>query len=147
MARLGQQDTQDYSPDYSYVDPYIKKRQQDLEGQFGNLQQARDLSSVSQEAAGQAGASTDTQPMVSKEFASGASRGMSGGLGSALMSGGLASGNPYAMAGGLGVMALEGDAQAKQKQQEAQIQEAQMRKQQQLNAINSLIAVSKGLTV
>jgi hypothetical protein len=59
----------------------------------------------------------------------------------------MASGNPYAMAGGLGLMALEGDAQGKQAEEEAKAIEAQQRKQAQLAAINNLIGVSKGLSV
>lgn len=138
---LGQQ------PDYGYMDSYTKKKyspSDDYESQLGNL---KDQASMMSKVTEQTGPSTDTGSMMSKEFSQGASRGMSGGLGSALMSGGMASGNPYAMAGGFGVMALEGDAQGRQAEEDAKAKEAQQRKQNQLSAINSLIAVSKGLGV
>lgn len=137
-------------PDYGYMDAYSKKKygstpQQDqYADQFADLKNQAAMTTLPTE---QAGSSTDTGPMISKEFSQGAARGASGGLGSMLMSGGLASSNPYAMAGGLGLMALEGDAQAKQKEEEAKAQEAQQRKQAQLSAINSLMAVSRGLGV
>lgn len=141
---LGQQS------DYGYMDAYSKRRygatpeQDQYADQFSNLKSQAAMTTAP---AQQAGASTDAQPFISKEFAQGAQRGASGGLGSMVMSGGMASGNPYAMGAGLGLMALEGDAQARQAEEEAKAQEAQMRKQQQLSAINSLIAVSKGLGV
>ena len=87
------------------------------------------------------------EPMISPEFANGASRGAGGGLGSMVMSGGIASGQPAAVAAGVGLMALEGNAQAKQAEEEARAVEAQQRKQAQLAAINNLIGVSKGLSV
>lgn len=147
---LGQQS------DYGYMDAYSKRRygatpeQDQYADQFSNLKSQAAMTTAP---AQQAGASTDTQPFISKEFAQGAQRGASGGLGSMVMQGGLAStmaggaAGPYGMAAGLGLMALEGDAQARQAEEEAKAQEAQMRKQQQLSAINSLIAVSKGLGV
>lgn len=141
---LGQQS------DYGYMDAYSKRKygsnpeQDQYADQFSNLKSQAALTATPVE---QVGTSTDTQPLISKDFAQGASRGMSGGLGSMLMSGGMASANPYAMAGGLGLMALEGDAQARQAEDQAKAQEAQMRKQQQLSAINSLMAVSRGLGV
>lgn len=134
-------------PDYGYMDSYVKKKNTPLDDYDTQLSNLQNQAQMSTQAAGQAGASTDSKPIVSKEFGQGASRGMSGGLGSALMSGGLASGNPYAIAGGVGVIALEGDAQAKQAEEDAKAKEAQQRKQNQLSAINSLIAVSKGLGV
>ncbi len=92
---------------------------------------------------------TDNSSLLtpSPEFSKGAARGAGGGLGSMVMSGGMASGNPYAMGAGLGLMALEGDAQGKQAEEEAKAAEAQQRKQAQMAAINNLIGVSKGLSV
>lgn len=95
-----------------------------------------------------------SEPLVGKDMAQGFSRGMSGGLGSGLMSAGItgmagAAGLTAATgglaAGGLAVMALEQNAKAKQAQSEAEAIEAQNRKQAQLSAINNMIAVTKGL--
>ena len=125
---------------------YFKDKPSPYQDQFSDLKNQAQMTTST---ADQAGPMTDTSnnPLISKEFSQGASRGASGGLGSMVMSGGMASGNPYAMAGGLGLMALEGDAQAKQQEENAKAVEAQQRKQNQLSAINSLIAVSKGLGV
>jgi len=89
----------------------------------------------------------DSKPWISPEFAKGAQRGMSGGVGTTVLSGSIASGNPYGAAAGIGIMALEQDAQAKQADEDAKAVEAQNRKQAQLSAINNLISVSKGLGV
>lgn len=135
-----------------YEERYLKSKygQQEssdttgLEGQSNNLMKTAQM----------AGNSTDTQSAggdsmkPSPEFAQGFSRGaQGGGLGSAVMSGGMASGNPYAMGAGVALMALESNAQAKQAEEEAQAIEAQQRKAAQMSAINSLISVSKGLGV
>lgn len=135
--------------DYGYMDGYLKKNygeQQDLEGQADNMTKIASMAS----------AGTDTPAAEgqgqyfgapSKEFSQGASRGAGGGIGSMLLSGGVASKNPYAAGAGVGMMLLEGNAQAKQAEEEAKAIEAQQRKQAQLSAINSLISVSKGLSV
>lgn len=139
MAKLRQQDGVD-----KFGSLYFKEQPDNYEDQFNTLKNQAQATTAT---ADQANSMTDTKPLISKEFSQGAERGMSGGLGSMVMSGGLASGNPYAMAGGLGLMALEGDAQAKQAEEKAKAEEAMIRKQNQLAAINQLISVSKGLGV
>lgn len=140
---VGQQPDQDYG----YMDGYLKKKYgqpevENIESQANNLT----------EVANMANSTTDTQSFgdmmkPSPEFAKGAQRGQSAGLGGMLLSGGVASGNPYAIGGGLAISALEGNSQAKQAEEEARAIEAQQRKQAQLSAINNLISVSKGLSV
>lgn len=139
---LGQQPD---NSNYDYMDQYSKKKMQDQNSQFDNL---TNQASVMSQTGNQLAGNTDTSsPWISPQAAQGFARGQSGGIGSGLMSAGIASSNPYLAAGGLGMMALEGNAQGRQKEQEAQQEEAQQRKQAQLSSINQLIAVSKGLTV
>jgi hypothetical protein len=127
--------------DYGYMDGYLKKK-------FSNSNDYQfDKPMVQEDSAPALKADTAKDPMISPEFAKGAARGAGGGLGSMVMSGGMASASPLAMAGGLGLMALEGDAQGRQAEEEAKAIEAQQRKQAQLAAINNLIGVSKGLSV
>lgn len=134
---------------YGYMDGYLKKNygeQQDLQQQADNMTKVASMANSGTDAP----AGSDQSQYFGKpsaEFAQGASRGAGGGVGTMLLSGGVATMNPYAIAGGVALSALEGNAQAKQAEEEAQAIEAQQRKQAQLSAINSLISVSKGLSV
>ncbi len=128
--------------DYGYADGYLKKK-------FGNSNEYQFAQPMQGDSSSEKTDSSGVKDFLtpSPEFAKGASRGAGGGLGSALISGGIASLNPYAIGGGVALSALEGDAQAKQAEEEAKSVEAQQRKQAQLSAINNLISVSKGLSV
>ncbi len=138
---------------YDYMDTYSRKKfgsENDYNNDLEDLKEkagATTLAGKDMVDPSEGGGGSKDWSKMSPEFAQGASRGASGGVGSALLSGGIMSANPYAAGAGIGLMALEGDAQAKAKEQEAQQLEAQQRKQQQLSAINSLMAVSRGLTV
>jgi len=135
--------------DYGYMDGYLKKNygeQQDLQGQADNMTKVASMAGTQTDAPAAEGQG-QYFGKPSAEFAQGASRGAGGGLGSMVMSGGIATMNPYAIGAGVALSALEGNAQAKQAEEEAQAIEAQQRKQAQLSAINNLISVSKGLSV
>lgn len=140
-------------PDYGYMDAYSKKKygstpQQDqYADQFADLKNQAAMTTQPAQEASSTTDKTSNSSMISPEAAQGFQRGQSGGLGSGVMGAGVATGNPYLIAGGLALSAVEGNAQAKQKEEEAKAVEAQQRKQAQLSAINSLISVSKGLSV
>lgn len=95
-------------------------------------------------------------PYLNKGGMEGVQRGMSGGVGSALLSGaigqglggaGLTAGVAGAGGAGLGLMLLEQQAQAEQAHEQAKMAEANQRKQNELSAINQAIAMSRGLSV
>lgn len=129
--------------DYGYADGYLKKKF----GKSDDYQFSQPMQSSSSDVKSSDSSGIKDFLTPSQDFAKGASRGAGGGLGSMVLSGGVSSANPYAIGAGVGLMALEGDSQAKQAEEEAQAQEAQQRKQAQLAAINNLISVSKGLSV
>lgn len=117
-----------------------------MEGQSSNLMKTAQMAGNSTDTPVPGADANSLKP--SPEFSQGFSRGaQGGGLGSAVMSGGMATGNPYAIGAGVGLMALEGNAQAEQAEEEAKAIEAQQRKQAQMSAINNLISVTKTLGV
>ena len=134
-----------------YEEKYLKSKygQQDspdITGQANNLTKTAQMAGNATDAP--VPGASDYFGKPSAEFSQGAARGaQGGGLGSMLMSGGMASGNPYAIGGGVALMALEGNAQAEQAEEEAKAIEAQQRKQAQMSAINNLISVTKTLGV
>ena len=95
-------------------------------------------------------------PYLNKMGSDYAQRGMSGGIGSALLSGaigqglggaGLTAGTAAAGGAGLGIMLLEQQAKAEQAHEKAKMDEANQRKQNELSAINQAIELSKTLSV
>lgn len=129
--------------DYGYMDGYLKKNFSNSdEYQLQKPMQQADLSPMQASPV-----ASDVGGFDKNKAAQAAARGAGGGLGTMALSAGVATMNPYLIAGGVGLSALEGNARAKQAEEEAQAIEAQQRKQNQLSAINNLISVSKGLSV
>lgn len=155
MATYGEKKTKDYSPDdfQSYTDAKFGSNQKELADIQQKSQNISDAARISQglNAQGlsdqQSGFTPATQDNSNQELGQAMSRGMSGGIGTAMLSGGVATMNPALIAGGLAVSAVESDAKAKRAKSEAEAIEAQQRKQAQLSSINNMIAVSKGLNL
>lgn len=129
--------------DYGYMDGYLKKnfsKSDDYQLQQPMQQQMADLAPADTSTGAGGGFDKD-------KAAQAAARGAGGGLGTMALSAGVATMNPQLIAGGVALSAVEGNAKAKQAEEEAKAIEAQQRKQNQLSAINSLIGVSKGLSL
>ena len=143
-------------PYSNYISNKFKRNEPTLDDYDQDFEDIKNRASASSLEAMNTTDSNTKEPMVSPDVAKATSRGMTGGIGSALASGGitsmlgsggLAGGGPYALAGGLALSAMEQHAAAKNAEEDAKALEAQNRKQSQLTAINNLIGVSKGLSV